>query len=133
MKKVQELETKNPKQLVYRIIYVQLLLTVLMAAIIWTIKDFKAAYSALVAGAICALANWYFVWRVFRYQGAREAKKFVIAFCLGEIMKLIILSLLFVLAVIYLKVAVGPFLISFIINIMIYWFAPFIIFGFEKQ
>ena len=129
--KVQELETRNPKRLVYRVIYAQLLLTLVMAAIIWSIMDLRAAYSAIVAGAICALANWFFAWRVFRYQGARVAKQFVIAFCLGEFMKLFILGLLFILAILLLKIAIGPFLISFIINLMIYWIAPFIIFGFE--
>ena len=133
MNKIHELEVKSPKKLVYWVIYAQMSLTIIVSAILWWVLDLQAAYSALIAGVICALANWYFTWRVFRHWGARAAKQFMIAFCVGEVMKLIILAVLFVLAIMFLRITFGPFLISFIINLMIYWFAPFIIFGFEKE
>jgi ATP synthase protein I len=97
--------------------------------LIW---NWQAAYSGFIAGVICAIVNAFFAWRVFRHKGARAAKRFVLAFCFGEMMKLIMLGVLFVLAVLYLKLAMLPFLVSFIINLMIYWLAPFMIFGFIK-
>lgn len=133
MNQVQDLEVKNPKKLVYWVVFAQLILTVIIALILWPTLGFKAAYSAVVAGLICAIANWYFTWRVFRHQGARAAKRFLIAYCFGEFIKLLLLGALFVLAVLYLRITFGPFLISFIINLMIYWLAPFIIFGFLES
>ena len=53
----------------------------------------------------------------------------MIAFCLGELVKLGLLAVLFVVAVLFLHVIFGPFFVSFIISLMIYWIAPFIVFG----
>ncbi len=133
MNKVQDLEVKNPKKLIYGVIVAQLILTVIVAGIVWPVMNLQAAYSALIAGVICAVANWYFTWRVFRHQGARAAKQFLIAYCFGEVMKLLLLGALFVVAVLHLRIVFGPFLISFIINLMIYWLAPFVIFGFLES
>ena len=133
MKNLHELEVNRPRTLAYRVIVAQLALTGLIALLLWVFMGQVAAFSALVAGVICAVANWFFAWRVFRHWGAQAAKRFVAAFCLGEIVKLIMLGVFFVLAVVFLRIEIKPFLISFIINLMIYWFAPFIIFGLEKR
>ena len=133
MNKIQDLEIKSPKRLVYLIIKIQLLVTILVASIFWVFVSGKAAYSALVAGLICALANWYFTRRVFRYWGARAAKQFVIAFCFGELMKLVIEAVLVVIALLYFNVEFGPFLTNFIVSLLIYWLAPFFVFGLENN
>jgi len=102
----------------------------LLAGIFWFTVDLKAAYSVMIAGLICIISNSYFTWRVFRHQGARAAKQFVKAFCFGEVVKLFIQGLLFVVAICFLPIAIGPFLLGFIVNLMIFWLAPFIQFAF---
>jgi len=112
---------------VLRLLFVQLVLTLIVSAVLWAAMDLRAGYSALVAGAICIIANSYFSWRVLRIKGARQAKQFVLAFCFGEMMKLVIIGVLFVLAIIYLHIAIGSFLIGFGINLLVFWVAPFVV------
>ena len=122
-------QKRRPAQAIYRLIMAQLLLSALLALVFLSVVNEKAAYSAMMAGIICAAANAYFTWRAFRYQGARFAKRVVLAFFLGEFTKLLIISVLFVLTVLYMKIMIGPFLLSFVMNIMVFWAAPFILLG----
>lgn len=120
----------SPRKIVYKFILLQVIVTILLAIFMWQSKDIRAAYSVIVAGLVCIIPNCYFTWSVFRYQGARAAKSFLVAFCFGEIVKLFLIAILFVLAVVVLKVAIRPFLVGFIVNLLIFWLAPLIQFGF---
>jgi ATP synthase protein I len=115
-----------PQKIVRKLIILQVMVTLIIAAVMWITMDGQAAYSAIIAGLICTVSNAYFGWKVFKYKGARAAKKFVVAFCIGELAKLFIQAALFVLAVLFLNIAIIPFLISYVINLMVLWLAPFI-------
>jgi len=90
-----------PRPPVYRIVLLQLILTVLSASLAWLYSD-VAAYSALLGGLTCALPNAYFVWRAFRYSGARSTVQVVQSFYQGESWKFVLTALSF--AVIFQRV-----------------------------
>ena len=90
-----------PRPPVYRIVLLQLILTVLSASLAWLYSD-VAAYSALLGGLTCALPNAYFVWRAFRYSGARSSLQVVQSFYQGESWKFVLTALSF--AVIFQRV-----------------------------
>lgn len=93
--------TGIPRPPAYRIVILQLILTVLAALVAWLHSD-VAAKSALLGGLTCALPNAYFVWRAFRYSGARSSVQIVQTFYQGESWKFVLTALSF--AVIFQRV-----------------------------
>ncbi|MFC3679384.1 ATP synthase subunit I [Bacterioplanoides pacificum] len=90
-----------PRRAVYRVMLVQLALTAAAALIAWLHSD-VAAGSALLGGLTCAVPNAYFLWRAFRYSGARSADKVVQSIYQGEAWKFLLTALCF--AVIFVRV-----------------------------
>ncbi|WP_419812401.1 ATP synthase subunit I [Bacterioplanoides sp.] len=90
-----------PRKAVYKLIVVQFGLTLLATAIAWIHSD-VAAKSALLGGLTCAIPSAYFVWRAFRYSGARMADKVVQSLYQGEAWKFMLTALSF--AVIFVRV-----------------------------
>jgi ATP synthase protein I len=82
---------------VHRVIVVQLVATVLIAAIFLFFSNEVAAYSILIGGLISAISNYFFAVQAFRYRGARNAEKVVKSFMRGEAGKIVITLLLFAL------------------------------------
>ena len=68
---------------VFRVIYAQMAVTVLVSVVFLAI-DRTAATSALLGGLICFVPNAYLVVRAFSLSGARAAKKIVNEFYKGE-------------------------------------------------
>ena len=84
-----------PRPPVHRIILLQLSLA-LIAAALAGLHSGVAALSALLGGLACALPNAYFIWRAFRFQGASQARKVVVALYQGEAWKFFLTALIFV-------------------------------------
>lgn len=83
-----------PRPPVHRIILLQLGLTLLAGAFA-ALHSSVAAWSALLGGIACAIPNAYFVWRAFRFRGARYAGKVAEALYQGEAWKFILTGLMF--------------------------------------
>lgn len=83
-----------PRPPVYRIVLLQLLLALVVAALAG-VAGSLAAKSALFGGLICAVPNAYFVWRTFRYQGARQAHNIVNGLYKGAAWKFFLTALSF--------------------------------------
>lgn len=83
-----------PRPPVYRIVVLQLILTLICGALAWIHSD-VAAYSALLGGLTCALPNAYFIWRSFRYSGARMATQVLKSFYQAESWKFVLTALCF--------------------------------------
>jgi len=81
---------------VYLVSVVQLASTILLAAI-FLLSDKISAYSALSGGLICAIPNMYFVRKAFQYAGARAAALIVQSFFKGQLWKMFLTAVLFVL------------------------------------
>ena len=82
---------------VYKVIIVQLAVTIFITAISLLISGTVLAYSALLGGLISVVPNSYFAFHAFRYQGARNAQNVVKSFIRGELGKIIITVVLFAL------------------------------------
>ena len=83
-----------PRPPVYRVVILQLTLTLIAGALAW-LHSGVAAKSALLGGLTCALPNAYFIWRAFRYTGARSATQVVQSFYQGESWKFVLTALCF--------------------------------------
>ncbi len=74
----------------------QALLTVGIALTLWFFQGPVAGYSGLLGGLIALVPNAYFVFRVFRYSGARSTRAIVTEMFSGEAGKLILTAALFI-------------------------------------
>jgi ATP synthase protein I len=84
-----------PRPPAYRIVLLQLALTLISALVAWLYSD-VAAKSALLGGLTCAFPNACFIWRAFRYSGARSAHLVVQSFYQGETWKFLLTALCFI-------------------------------------
>lgn len=83
---------------VYKVIVAQLAASAIIAALFLIFAGFVSFYSALLGGLISVAANSFFAAQAFRFGGARNAKKIVQSFMVGEIGKFIIVIGLFALS-----------------------------------
>ena len=84
-----------PRPPVYRIVLFQLILAA-AAALLARIHSDVAAWSALLGGLTCALPNAYFIWRAFRFSGARMSVQVVQAIYRAEAWKFVLTALCFI-------------------------------------
>ncbi|MBI2786630.1 MAG: ATP synthase subunit I [Legionella longbeachae] len=101
--------------------------TLVFATLCALIYGTNAAISALLGGMVCIVPNAYFAYKLFKYQGARSAKKIVNSFYKGEALKIIISILLFTAVFISFRITPLAFFVSYIMILMTHWFAPLII------
>ncbi len=92
-------------------------ITMVLIAVLITLALFKAeaAASMLVGGLVSVIPTLYFTWRLFRRVGARAAKKIVKTFYISELIKLVLMGILFVLIVKLDIVIIVPFILGFVI------------------
>lgn len=107
----------------YRIVYIQMIFMLLMALVSIVFVDLKTASQVLLGGFAYILPNFIFVWRVFRYSGAQQMVAFMVAFFVGEALKLILSAFLVLLIVKYLPHSLLSVLIGYIGSIVSFWFA----------
>ena len=115
----------------YQIVCWQLICVLAISALAALIKGLHTGFSVFAGGMAYGLANLLFVWRVFRYSGAQQMNQFVAAFMLGEMGKLILSGILFIMIVKYLPVSLLSVLIGFIGAIVSFWLVC--IWQFSKQ
>jgi len=111
---------------VNRLLLLQMVVTVLIVISMGLLLDTRAAYSALIGGAICVVTSWYFARRFFAHSGARHAKQIIKSFYLAELLKFLFSIILFSLAFYFMRVRALPFFISYIITQWMFWFAPWL-------
>ncbi|MAZ78062.1 MAG: hypothetical protein CMF39_05235 [Legionellaceae bacterium] len=114
---------QSSKQSANKLIILQAVVAVVISlvALSWGIK---AAYSSLLAGVVCTLANWFFIKRLFRRSMAREARIIVKDFYLAEILKLALIAVLMLLSMLVFKVSLLPFLLTYVLLQVAVLFAP---------
>lgn len=92
-----------------------------LAIVVFLVRGNRDGLSVLLGG----LAYWFptslFAWKVFGYESAREAKRFVFVFFAGEMVKLFLSAVLFVLIIRYFSVKVLAMMIGFIAAIITFW------------
>jgi ATP synthase protein I len=98
---------------------------ILTCALLWLLlKGGHAGYSALLGGAAWWLPNLYFTYKVFQRQGARDARRIVKAFYWNEIVKLILVSILFITGLDVLAVLRAAFISGFVVALLAVWLTP---------
>lgn len=112
----------NGKSTAYRIVLAQFAAALVLAVATGGIWDARAGYSALVGGLIAAVTSLYFALQVFgvRVSAARAVLR---SFYTAEVVKMAITVLLFVLAVVWLKVDFLPLIVAYALTLLVYWFA----------
>lgn len=122
---------KQVQQQAYRLVYWQLAGVVLLACAGLLLRGGTSGLSILAGGMAYGIPNLIFVWRVFRYAGAQEMTRFVVAFFFGEMFKLVLSSILIIFIVKYLPVSLLSVLVGFVGAIISFWIACFM--QFSKQ
>lgn len=105
----------------YWLVFLQLLCVLFIACLAWLFKGLPVGLSVFAGGMTYGLPNLFFVWLVFGYVGAKQMNKFVIAFFFGEMLKLIISAILFLIIVKYLSLSLLSVLVGFIGSIISFW------------
>ena len=81
----------------FRLVYVQLIITVVIALLSYTYSGLVSAYSVLLGGAVYILPNIYFVIYVFRDMDQEDPFAIARLFYYGEAMKLLLTMVIFAL------------------------------------
>jgi ATP synthase protein I len=114
---------KLVQQEAYRLVGWQLAGVLLLALLALLIRGTLSGFSVLMGGVAYVLPNLVFVWRVFRYAGASQMDKFMAAFFIGEMLKLFLAAILFLMIVKYLPHSLLSVLIGFVGAIVSFWIA----------
>lgn len=113
----------------YGLVYGQFAVVLAIALLAAVCLGIKVGVS-LLAGSLCYISpNLFFVWRVFRYANAGQMVQFMTAFFAGEVLKLILSGILFLLVVKYLPISLLSVLIGFILAMVAFWVVCFIRFS----
>jgi ATP synthase protein I len=105
----------------YYLVLWQLAAVAVIAIIALLLNGLQSSLSALAGGLTYGLPNLFFVAIVFRFTGAQQMTQFMAAFYAGEMLKLILSGILFVLVVKYLPVSLLSVVIGFIGAIVSFW------------
>lgn len=115
--------TQTGRKVADRLLIIQALLA-FVSFFAFLLIDFNAAYSALIGGIICLVPNLVFVTYAYRFGGARAAKKIANSFYKGETLKIMLTALMFALTFIFIPVAIGPLMITYVLCLLVYWLIP---------
>src|SRR5579872_3514656 len=117
----------------YRIVKFQLIGVIVLAFIALILRGTTSGFSVLAGGLAYVLPNLIFVWRVFRYARASQMTQFMAAFFIGEMIKLVLAAILFLMIVKTLPVSLLSELVGFAGAIVSFWLACFWLFGFKGE
>ena len=118
--------TRYARSIAYSFVGLQALVVIIIAAG-WWISGAKEAFSALLGGAACVIPSFYFARRLFSTTSPRAVKRILVAFYLGELLKLALSAALIVLIVFFIPVAIVPLIVGFVGAQFGFWFAPLLI------
>lgn len=107
----------------YKIVFLQLIGIIALSSLAFILCGITSGFSIFLGGMGYGLPNLIFVWRVFRFARAQEMTTFLIAFFIGEIVKLILCGVLFLLIVKYLPISLLSVVIGLAGAIVSFWVA----------
>ena len=124
-----QLNKRNIKQLWF----IQISVTLVLAALYAVALGFNAAFSAMLGGLVCIIPNALFAVKLFKHQGARAAKQIVRHFYQGEALKIITSIILFTMVFLLFRITPLAFFVSYIVVLMMHWLSPLIVDNKEKR
>jgi ATP synthase protein I len=110
----------------YQWLAVQGIAVIIISLILALLVGTNSARSALLGGIVCVVPSLVFASRLFRHFGARSAQHIVKAFYKGEIIKLALTSILFILVLVYIPLNILAFLCGFLGAQWAFWLAPWL-------
>lgn len=110
----------------YKIIYMQIMLTVILSMLFLLITGQQAAWSACFGGLIAVLPGAVFIRFFFAKTGAQQSKAIMTGLFKGEAIKIALTVILFILVIKFTEAQPLVVLIAFIINQLTFWVAPLI-------
>jgi ATP synthase protein I len=113
---------KRVRRVAFKVIGIQLIVVVAISLIALAI-DFKTGYSVFVGGMVCVIPASYFAFKAFSVAGAQRAREVVKAFYLGEVIKLLLTVVLFIVAFKLLQVSPAPMLMGYFMTLVANWLA----------
>lgn len=124
-KSVKNSAALSARHTAYQLVGMQAFMVMIIATG-WLLGGLLEAMSALLGGAACVVPSFYFARRLFATTSARDAKKIVKAFYLGEMVKLGLSAVMVVLIIMFIHVTIIPFITGFVGAQFGFWLAPMI-------
>ena len=109
-----------------RWISIQVAAVLAICLILWMFPGFHVGWSAGLGGLVCIVPSAFFAFYFLRQSSARDPKRIIRRFYIGEIIKLGFTGLLFVLVFVWLPVSALGFFIGLFTAQFTWWLAPFI-------
>lgn len=116
-----------------RLLFVQILLSLVLALVTLIIWGRPMAVAVLLGGLTYLIANFIFIKLFFRTSNVQKAQLIVTRLYLGEFLKLVIAAAGFIFFVKTLSVAVLPFVIAFFIVQSTHWLSPIFFYSSAKR
>ena len=116
--------TKPLRSKALKYIYLQGLVALLSASIIWLIWGVLAGKSALIGGLVALLPNFVFTLYAFRFAGARQVQQVYSSIKRGAGLKYLLTILLFALVFKSTSVMLLAFFSIYLLVMCVSWFAP---------
>ena len=111
----------------YFVIYLQIIITLLIAIFYFFFKEKNDFLSALAGGICWLLPNFYFTRKLFIMPVNKPTLHMVKSFYFGELLKLLFSAILIVISFKLLHVEVIPFLVSYIAVVLSIGIYPIIL------
>lgn len=108
-----------------RAIALQMLVTLLAAALALAVGGLAAGGTALMGGLIGTGANAVLAVWVFAGRAERDPQRFLLRLMLGEMSKFVMAVVLFIVAFAKFKVAFGPLMLGYLAVLVAYWVGLF--------
>lgn len=116
---------ENVRKVAYGWLIIQVIVTVIISLLLFLIHGIHTALSALLGGLICVLPNLMFACILF-WRSSFNPKSTIKALYIGELIKLSLTGLLFILVIKLLSVNIIGLFLGFIGAQFGFWIAPFI-------
>ncbi len=113
---------KRVRKVAFKVVGIQLVVAVIVSLIALLI-DFKTGFSVFVGGMVCVIPSSYFAFKAFSVAGAQKSREVVRAFYMGEVIKLLLTVVLFIVAFKLLPISPAPMLTGYFLTLLANWLA----------
>lgn len=116
--------TRPGRNLAKRLLLLEVCVVLATAVLMTIIIDVDGGISALIGGGIFVIANAAFACFAFLFSGARAAKYIVASFFSGEILKILLIVILFSVVFLYTEVELVSLMLGYLLVLGVNFFAP---------
>ena|SRR3990167_2380510 len=109
----------------YKVLLLQSAVVVIVFLILWAAKGFSVAASFLLGGLICILPSAWLMRRLFAKWG-KAPKRLLRTFLVGETVKLLLITLFFIIVLHWSFITPFSLLAGFIVAQFAIWLAPLV-------